>query len=296
MAIRYRSGLKRDFIDFAMANYCASNSRTATSYCRALDVLSNAIQMSGLSVAGENDVWRILSTSELMKLYDFTIQETRKYLKDGSGLFSRATLGGKSYIKNWWCSSALKALAAFRSSESYEEKLDEVLTKANDGSEISDLARSVELADPRPFISDDIDVHSREGREKIVEVRQRINQSVFRRWTLSNYNQECCVTGINVPQLLRASHISAWALDERNRMNPENGLCLSATYDAAFDRHLISFDDDLRMVLSKCIRDYCTKEVCRSYFLSYEGVKIKMPVKYVPDRVLLAAHRDRLVK
>lgn len=296
MAVRYRSGVKREFIDFARANYCASNSRAATSYCRALDVLSNAIQTNGLKVSGVEDVWKITSIDELMKLYAFTIEETRKYLKDGSGIFSRATLGGKSYVRNWWCSSALKALAAFRSSTTYQEKLDEVLTQANDGLEVSRLANAVRLPDVRPFISDDIDVRSREGREKVVEIRQRINQAVFRRWTLANYNQECCVTGINVPQLLRASHISAWASDERNRMNPENGLCLSATYDAAFDRHLISFDDDFRMVLSKCIREYCTKEVCRRYFQSYEGVKIQMPVRYFPDRELLAIHREQLMK
>ena len=296
MAIRYKSGIKRDFIDFAMANYCASNSRTATSYCRALDVLSNAIQMNGLDIAGKTNVWEIASIDELMKLYAFTIKETHRYLKDESGIFSKATLGGKSYVRNWWCSSALKALAAFRSSTIYEKKLDDAMMNAHSGAEVSLLASAVKLADPRPFISDGIDVHSREGREKVVEVRQRINQSVFRRWTLANYNQECCVTGLNVPQLLRASHISAWSSDERNRMNPENGLCLSATYDAAFDRHLISFDDDFRMVISKSLKEYFTREVCRSYFAAFEGVKIHLPVKYQPDRALLAVHREQLLK
>ena len=42
----------------------------------------------------------------------------------------------------------------------------------------------------------------------------------------------------------------AWAEGEANRLDPENALCLSATYDAAFDRHLISFDEHYRLIVS----------------------------------------------
>ena len=60
--------------------------------------------------------------------------------------------------------------------------------------------------------------------------------------------------GFSLADILRASHISPWAEDEKNRINPENGMCLSATYDAAFDRHLISFDEHYRLVVSKDIK------------------------------------------
>jgi len=39
-----------------------------------------------------------------------------------------------------------------------------------------------------------------------------------------------------------ASHIVPWAEDERNRLNPRNGLCLNALHDRAFDRHLMWID------------------------------------------------------
>jgi len=66
---------------------------------------------------------------------------------------------------------------------------------------------------------------------------------------VSLYGGKCCITGLDVPKLLRASHIIRWADDKENRMNPENGLCLSGTYDLAFDQHLISFDEDYRMIV-----------------------------------------------
>ena len=95
------------------------------------------------------------------------------------------------------------------------------------------------------------------------------------------------ITGLNVPQTLRASHIVSWATDKTNRMNPENGLCLSATYDAAFDKHLISFDDDYRMIVSKEIKDYYTNDVTKSYFQNYEGKQTTLPSLYLPSKKLL---------
>ncbi|MFN7398180.1 MAG: HNH endonuclease, partial [Sandaracinobacter sp.] len=55
---------------------------------------------------------------------------------------------------------------------------------------------------------------------------------------------KCPLTDIAEPGLLRASHIIAWSAcaDEADRLDPENGLILSALWDAAFDRGLVSFD------------------------------------------------------
>ena len=107
---------------------------------------------------------------------------------------------------------------------------------------------------------------------------------------------KCCVTGLSVPDVLRASHISPWAEDEKNRFNPENGLCLSATYDAAFDRHLISFDEHYRLIVSKEIKNHYTDAVAKSYFLDREGQKMMFPTKYHPSQVFLTKHRDLLAE
>jgi putative restriction endonuclease len=55
----------------------------------------------------------------------------------------------------------------------------------------------------------------------------------------------CPITGITEPELLRASHIVPWAdCADAQRLDVHNGLLLSALWDAAFDRGLISFADD----------------------------------------------------
>ena len=83
-----------------------------------------------------------------------------------------------------------------------------------------------------------------------------------------------------------------WAEDEKNRLNPENGLCLSATYDAAFDRHLISFDEHYRLIVSKAIKDHYTDAAAKSYFLDREGQTMSLPTKFLPSQSLLEKHRE----
>ena len=65
--------------------------------------------------------------------------------------------------------------------------------------------------------------------------KARVNQRFFRDLILDNYQSQCCLTGIAVPDLLIASHIVPWADDPKNRLNPCNGLCLNALHDKAFD-------------------------------------------------------------
>lgn len=65
--------------------------------------------------------------------------------------------------------------------------------------------------------------------------------------------------------ILKWHYPHAWAEDEANSLNLENGLCLSATYDAAFDRHLISFDENYRLIVSKAIKDHYTDAAAKSY-------------------------------
>jgi len=66
------------------------------------------------------------------------------------------------------------------------------------------------------------------GMERDSLVKIRINQSFFRRSVLAAYNFQCCITGLEIPELLNASHIIPWSKDEENRVNPRNGLCLNA--------------------------------------------------------------------
>ena len=78
-------------------------------------------------------------------------------------------------------------------------------------------------------------------------------------------------------------------------MNPENGLCLSATYDAAFDKHLISFDEKYRMIVSKSIKEFYTAQATRDYFETFEGKQIILPKQFLPNQTFLAKHREMII-
>lgn len=75
---------------------------------------------------------------------------------------------------------------------------------------------------------------------------QRIGQDVFRAGLMDYWQGRCPLTGITDPALLRASHIVPWAgcTSDAERLNVHNGLLLSALWDAAFDRGLVTFNDD----------------------------------------------------
>lgn len=122
----------------------------------------------------------------------------------------------------------------------------------------------------------------------------RLGQNYFRRTVLVSYGHRCCITGLPIPELLSASHIVGWADDVAHRLNPSNGLCLAKTQDTAFDRHLMTFDEDHRLVLSKAIRDHFTSEAVRINFQAYEGRKLNLPTRYAPDPELLQRHRELL--
>jgi hypothetical protein len=76
-------------------------------------------------------------------------------------------------------------------------------------------------------------------------VIQRIGQDIFRDALMDYWGGRCPMTGITEPELLRASHIVPWAdCSDAQRLDVHNGLLLSALWDAAFDRGLVSFADD----------------------------------------------------
>lgn len=91
--------------------------------------------------------------------------------------------------------------------------------------------------------------------ERQAIVKSRIGQGQFRENLLSKYGK-CVITGVNIPQVLVASHIKPWAAcDNRERLDVNNGLILSATYDRLFDSGLISFNEHGNLLISKFVSD-----------------------------------------
>lgn len=130
--------------------------------------------------------------------------------------------------------------------------------------------------------------------EKVVSVKARLGQSFFRQSVLASYNGCCCITGNPVPELLVASHILPWGKYPEQRLNPRNGLCLAQTQDAAFDRGLITLDEDYRLVLSPYLREFLPNESLARNFLDYAGKQIVMPEKFPPDGEFMRMHREEV--
>ena len=82
-------------------------------------------------------------------------------------------------------------------------------------------------------------------------VTSRVGQGYYRQALLNRFNFCCAVTGANKEDLLVASHIVPWSeSNDQERLDIDNGILLSPTYDALFDRHLISFSEDGRILVS----------------------------------------------
>ena len=284
------------FEDFVRENCGCPNGGTASSYRKAIDHLTSVFSAAKPTWAPVADVWSMTSPDAIMKLYACVKVEQDKFIKSRSGIFAPYRGKGDSYFRKRWCSAALKFLAQYFASEGLAPKFASCLASSNSGRSVAQKAnRLITTGSVSAFVPDGIDAGTKEGKEIVRSVKQRLGQDQFRRWILSIYGGKCCVTGLDIATLLRASHIVAWAEDAKNRLNPENGLCLSATYDAAFDKHLITFDEKYKMVLSKSLKDHCTQQVHKDYFLKYENQKINLPVRFKPDEKLMEKHRNLLV-
>jgi putative restriction endonuclease len=133
--------------------------------------------------------------------------------------------------------------------------------------------------------------------ETVASVRVRRGQQFFRQTVLNSYGVRCCISGINVPRLLVASHIRPWHESPKDRLDPRNGLCLSSLHDAAFDAGLITVDKELNLVLSKRLKSYLPQVALEQSFIPFEGKQIRPPEKFAePDPLLLRYHREHIFK
>jgi predicted restriction endonuclease len=135
------------------------------------------------------------------------------------------------------------------------------------------------------------DDYSGETRDYVA--RCRIKQEFFRRAVFSNYRGRCCMSGLSESRLLVASHIVPWSVDRANRLNPRNGLCLSAIHDKAFDNGLITISDDLRVILSGEIRRRNDKFISTVFF-PIADKHIECPERFTPSPEFLEFHRNNV--
>jgi predicted restriction endonuclease len=180
-------------------------------------------------------------------------------------------------------------------------KADRALWNAfvNDSTAIAE--RAEELYEARvehsisPTISIDAPVIFPTGEtESLREVKVRRVQRFFRQTVLESYSHRCAISGLAIPEVLVASHIIPWAKDESRRADPTNGIALNALYDKAFDRGLITFDNDLRLNLSDVIKSESHHEFVKKHFIDLEGKYLNLPYRFALDNNAISYHRDNI--
>lgn len=206
----------------------------------------------------------------VMKLCNFGSLDTRHQLRGVQGLkgISKADRQIWQEFEDNWTELALES----------EEKLQVLLGVINEQQE--DFTR--------------LDFSEKIKTETEAIRKVRIGQNFFRKTILALYNYRCCITGNPIPLLLTASHILPWSQFPEQRLNPHNGLCLARTHDTAFDRGLISFDEDLRLIIGHEIEKKAQdqgSETLALNFINYRGKTLNVPDRFLPDLDFLNYHR-----
>lgn len=155
------------------------------------------------------------------------------------------------------------------------------------------MARSIRQAEGTWATKEDDDPEPtgfRDGEEVLRLVKVRKNQAAFRTMVLSAYESRCAITGVTQPELLIASHIVPWRVNEKLRLDPRNGICLNPLHDRAFDSGFITLNNDLTVV---CSPKLLLPNELRAQF---EGKAASAPGKFRPLSEYLEYHRDTVFK
>ena len=156
------------------------------------------------------------------------------------------------------------------------------------------LAKKENLTIESKFDEILFDIKDLKGETKLREVKTRVNQNVFRQIVVANYSNKCAITGIDLPELLFASHIIPWSKNEEERLNPENGICLSALYDKAFDKGLIAVNENYHILISDKLKKKKEADYYGKYFASIETRLLISPQRYFPKKEFIQYHLDEI--
>jgi predicted restriction endonuclease len=142
-------------------------------------------------------------------------------------------------------------------------------------------------------LADPIDALIPPGKTRAAVVQVRVNQAHFRQSVLARYNGTCCVSGLQNDKLLIASHIVPWSEDKTNRLNPQNGLCLSALHDRAYDQGLISVTPDFKIHVSPKIKALKGDTFIQDSLMRFDQKPLVLPERFRPGADFLARHAAR---
>ncbi len=237
---------KQGFVDFN-TRFSPENSGKATSYATAIQIIDEVLKHQDVIKLHERSLYEIEDVAVIKEVLELVKVEVGKMRKSQPNIFDNyGKPNQRNYPLNSFCSAALKSLKSYAQFEQDVIVADRIVKQETNPRTIS----------KKLIYYFDI---SKEGKDVISMKKQRKGQEYFRRMILTFYGGKCALTGINVEQLLLASHIIPCSDEsqKKERLNPCNGICLSALYDKAFDKGLITISpDDFKVSLSSALLEY----------------------------------------
>jgi len=181
-------------------------------------------------------------------------------------------------------------------------RADEAVWREFDGrwEALVEAARALlRTADAQTFAGDEADAAADERpqgpTERTAETAVRLYQAFFRRAVLASYDYSCTVCGIDLPELLIASHIVPWSVSEAHRTDPDNGLCLCALHDRAFDRGLLAVGQAFEVLVSP-VASSSRSPFAQTALCAFEGRSIALPTRFLPKAEHLTWHREAVFR
>ena len=117
--------------------------------------------------------------------------------------------------------------------------------------------------------------------EKERLIKGRIGQGKFKEFLIER-ECKCALCGVTNPRVLIASHIKPWSVStNEERLDVNNGLLLCPNHDALFDKNLISFDLQGKIVISQTL-----DETARMFLNVHNGLRVKlndMQLRYMKE-------------
>jgi len=124
--------------------------------------------------------------------------------------------------------------------------------------------------------------------ERKAMVSQRIGQNILRKELLKLYNNKCAMCDVDAFEVLRASHIIPWSEDKDIRLDPTNAILLCGLHDLAFDKGLITVNNDFTISLPN------KPDGLRDVLNKFTRSKLRLPAskEYHPKTEYLQRHKD----
>ncbi|WP_123884953.1 HNH endonuclease [Chryseobacterium indoltheticum] len=217
-------------------------------------------------------------------LYSYLVEEKSHRVIQSEILCLPAPLNGGGYV-------AMEILHYFNikgnSKGLLKNNLDYIETINSEAKEILNSFYSISNEAKNLLLKKNINPQNKKT-ERLQLVKSRIYQDVLKYYTSMNYNKCCALCQIDQPELLVASHIIPWSVDEDKRLDLDNCILLCNFHDKLFDKGFISLDENFNLIISKKLSRNVVNLLENSFF--------KTPKEYLPNQKYLKLHREDILR